>query len=126
MLYLSRRIGVPENGRKETVIINGRWELAIEEVQVETTLPRLRLRALSRPNPYVFTVSITDFTTGKTEVSFLYMRYVYDEDDDANVIRIRHHGHTLVIGIARIRGNHVRIGFEGSPGVFVIRRNEVA
>ncbi len=124
MLFVTRRIGVLESGRRETVIINERWELAIDDVYVEKTRPRLRLRALSLPEPYVFVVSLKELATNKVELKHLYMRYLDDVDDDANVIRLHHHGHVLVIGIARIRGNHVRIGFEGRPGVFRVRRNE--
>lgn len=124
MLFIARRVGVLQDGHQETVIVNDRWEIAIEDKQVETGIPRLRLKALKHAEPYVFTVSVKDKHKGETKLYHLYMRYLDDHDDRANIIVLNHHGHNLEIGIARVRGNHVRLGFQGKPGVFRIKRNE--
>lgn len=126
MLFLNRRVGLLDSGRRETAIVNERWEISVEQVYVDDNPPRLRLRALKHESPYLFAIKVHDHRTNSSHVYERYIRYPDDVDDESNLIVLKHNGHKLIVFVNRIRGNHVKLGFDGKDSVFYVRRNEKA
>lgn len=124
MLVIARYMGVMPDGGIQSVIVNERWELTVTGMEVVTKPPPLRLRACQYATPYRFTIRVVDSTDGSERKVGLFNRHPNDVDDEANVLILKHHGHKLTVFVVRLRGNVVRLGFEGKETIFTIRRNE--
>ena len=124
MLVIARRMGPRPDGEVETVIVNERWVISVTGMEVVMNPPPLRLRALKHVTPFRFTVRVVDSEDGTERRIGLFCRHPDDVDAESNEIILKHHGHRLRVFVVRLRGEIVRLGFDGNPNVFTVRRNE--